>query len=471
MIKITMRLRKGAFCKGLTMFVIGISFVLISCSTESDEKTDVPLPEEVILESDSKKEEIPVPSDSELSELKETKDIHADLSLKTAGGEPIPGVALEIYTKKPEDGGRPIGTAVTDENGRYKIYVSIPDNVTWLYIKYDYIGRAEGKWLQVIGNEALSAPLDGRFEYMGTFDNEGIPDYLEADRDVLGSDFLADIKASLAEGRSVPQYRRDYLADGSNTNIILLKDGDVRIAFVHEGATYRNVLGYYTYDSNNPPRSVNDIDKFTIIFPNASFQNGGGGLYPGDKVYLGNFPAGTTIGFFVIADSWDENSASNNAGNHIFYSNPVLNPESDANFRQHNVLLWDKGGELLLLGFEDLYRDSRSDEDFNDVVFYINVSPAGAIDTDNLPHIVTHVEKIDVVGEAVIPPTPEDEPSPEPSQPEPPPAPPVEEPSPKPPPPPEPPPPPPIPPEDPPEFPRPEIPEDKRYEREASPSQ
>lgn len=64
-----------------------------------------------------------------------------------------------------------------------------------------------------------------------------------------------------------------------------------------------------------------------------------------------------------------------------FYSNPAFNPEENADLRQHNVLLYDAARDLSVLGFEDDHRDdgSGSDEDFNDVMFYVTSNPASAI--------------------------------------------------------------------------------------------
>jgi LruC domain-containing protein len=57
----------------------------------------------------------------------------------------------------------------------------------------------------------------------------------------------------------------------------------------------------------------------------------------------------------------------------------AFNPEKDPAKRKHNVLLVDEKRELLLIGFEDLHREQRPDDDFNDAVFYATVTPYRAI--------------------------------------------------------------------------------------------
>ena len=101
-----------------------------------------------------------------------------------------------------------------------------------------------------------------------------------------------------------------------------------------------------------------------MIFPNASFAWSGGGLYTGDKAYIGQFEAGTTIGFALMANGWKNGEST--YGNHVVYSNNALNPASTEEKRYHTVLLWDDLNELFLVGFEDLNRDGSG---LNDLIY------------------------------------------------------------------------------------------------------
>ena len=166
----------------------------------------------------------------------------------------------------------------------------------------------------------------------------------------------------------------------------MIEFADVWVTFVHEGAGYRNVLGFYSYPTDNPTTSPNDIDSITIVFPNASFHGSGGGLYAGDKVKLGTFPPNTTIGFALMANGWKNGEVTD--GKWIVYSNKDLNPESDPDLRQHTVLLSDNARDLLLLGIEDILRDkSYCDHDFNDAVFYVTANPIQSVDQGDLPPV------------------------------------------------------------------------------------
>jgi hypothetical protein len=217
------------------------------------------------------------------------------------------------------------------------------------------------------------------FNYLGTFKTDGTPNYLVQPSDVVPASLVSRINASVPENYPVPTYHPEYIRAGSNSDIQLRDTADVWVTFVAEGAGYLNTLGFYTYPLNAP---VVRPSAVTIAFPNVSAVNSGGGLKAGDKVRLGRFPAGTGIGFVLIANGFRNGAVTN--GNWILYSRPSFNPETDTTLRYHNVLLRDSTG-VIVLGFEDIRRDNSScDNDFNDALFYITSNPGTAILTTNL---------------------------------------------------------------------------------------
>jgi hypothetical protein len=225
--------------------------------------------------------------------------------------------------------------------------------------------------------------LSQNYQYLGTFSSDGTPDYLEPVDDVITGDFLQMVNNALPESYPVPDFNPQYISSGYDTDILLEDPADVWVTFVAEGAGYKNVLGYYTYDTsiaNHPAPTASDI---TIIFPNVSAQWSGGGLIAGNKVHIGRFPAGTGIGWVLLANGYQNNQVT--AGQWQVYSNPDYNPENDPNIRQHNVLLNDPLNQRIVLGFEDIRRDYAScDQDFNDAIFYITANPYTALKTVNL---------------------------------------------------------------------------------------
>jgi Domain of unknown function (DUF4114)/Secretion system C-terminal sorting domain len=215
------------------------------------------------------------------------------------------------------------------------------------------------------------------FNYLGTFKSDGTPNYLVQPSDPVPTSLVSRILASVPENYPVPKYHPEYIRAGITSDIQLRDTADVWVTFVAEGAGYLNTLGFFTYSLNAP---VVRPSAVTIAFPNVSAVNSGGGLNAGDKVHLGRFPAGTGIGFVLIANGFRNGAVTN--GNWILYSRPSFNPETDTTLRYHNVLLRDSTG-VVVLGFEDIRRDnSGCDNDFNDALFYITSNPGTAIITD-----------------------------------------------------------------------------------------
>jgi LruC domain-containing protein len=233
-------------------------------------------------------------------------------------------------------------------------------------------------------------PISGNYYYMGGFtcgNYKGLPDYLESNGDHISQSFLNEVNASLPESKPVPTNNPSYLASSNELDVVVEEKSDVWVTFVTEGAGYRNTLGYYVFDSDNPPSSPAQIDSIFVIFPNASLSSGGGGqLNPGDKVKLGTFPAGKTISWVLFQKGWT-GSRVRAANATKFYSKPSFNNavESDNSKNQHTVQLADIGRELLLNGFEDQTRSNKSDNDFNDLIFYVTANPWEAIDIGNVP--------------------------------------------------------------------------------------
>ena len=224
------------------------------------------------------------------------------------------------------------------------------------------------------------------------------------------SDLFDTVNATLPEYSKVwaDDERKDFLID-SNITIKDLVDSDedvkVEITFLHEGAGYLNALGYQLIDSDelgtleSPPvddESTDEYEGMVIAFPNASYAGGGGRLYTGDTVTLEDIDPGKTIIWTLLPNGWSR-SGRNRDYSDRFYSYSAWNPEeideTDSYDRKENihtvVLLDHKPDEgasaddpaVFIIGFEDLNRQPDStDDDFNDLVFMVTVSPAEAVD-------------------------------------------------------------------------------------------
>ncbi|OFY50818.1 MAG: hypothetical protein A2W85_18705 [Bacteroidetes bacterium GWF2_41_31] len=317
--------------------------------------------------------------------------------------QPIKGAKINIYTSDPLEGGKLIVSGATNDNGIYQIDYEVPAYYQSLFVTTDYVGLPSPGAVELT-DHGFSITLGGQqantmvksavnlkdlntdFAYLGGFNSQGVPDYLEPQNDIISQGLLNDINNTLPEGQPLPQSHPEYLLPQWDYNLHLIEDCDVWITFVHERAGYKNVLGFYSYPTGQTPQTPADIDTITIIYPNVSYDGSGGGLYSGNKVYIGQFDAGMTVSFALMADGWVGGQVTD--GKWIVYSNPNLNPESDPSLRQHTVLLNDNGRNLLLLGIEDIRRDNSScDHDFNDAIFYVTANPIEAIDQSQFPNI------------------------------------------------------------------------------------
>jgi len=317
-------------------------------------------------------------------------------------GTPVSGVKVGIYTADPLEDGRLIVSGVTNNYGIYSLNYEIPAYYDSLFVQTDFVGILSPGMIK-LSDGSFNIELGGihepvafksiqnkstntNYTYLGGYNSLGVPDYLEPVNDVITQDLLDDINYTLPSGEPLPESHPEYLLPEWDYNLNLIEDCDVWMTFVHEGAGYRNVLGFYTYETGDTPSTPNEIDSITIIFPNVSYAGSGGGLQSGNKVFIGSFTANTTISFALMANGWQNGEVTD--GKWILYSNPNLNPEADPELRQHTVLLNDNGRDLLLLGIEDIRRDQQScDQDFNDAVFYVTANPIEAIDQSTFPNI------------------------------------------------------------------------------------
>lgn len=241
----------------------------------------------------------------------------------------------------------------------------------------------------VISMSFCISSASAQYQAIGTFNSFGTPNYLLNPPDVVSVSCRNDITATLPERRNIPIYNPRLISAGRPETIALTASSDVWISFVDEGAGYQNILGYYTFPTNSPLSTAPTPTQVRIIFPNASKFDFGGELKEGDKVYLGNFPANTSIGFVLLAHGWDESNSTITEGKWRIYSDSRFNPEADASLRRHTVVLNDTSRNRLLVGIEDIRRDGYdSDEDFNDLLFFATISNPTAIkNLDSIPII------------------------------------------------------------------------------------
>ena len=235
----------------------------------------------------------------------------------------------------------------------------------------------DGEWIFIAkgrgGLVILRRIETGTYYSISGHDNQGVPEgYTEEPIcNTLLSNFFTNV---LPEGQNAVNSNPEYF-DNTSYNLLINEPTELTCTFLHEGAGYKNVLGYYYYDLNDPPTSLEDLNR-VIIFPNCSAQGSGGGLLPGYSMQLmGEFDAGTVVGFFVFSNGWNAGTQTIGEGYYQMYTNPEFNDYGS----QQAIWFWDEACEDLVLAFEDI-RQGNGDDDYNDAVFQVTPSNPNAVE-------------------------------------------------------------------------------------------
>lgn len=168
------------------------------------------------------------------------------------------------------------------------------------------------------------------------------------------------VMSMLSESSNNKEKYPQLFSDNVQGQIVLTKQSDVYVSYVTESASVPSTLGFYSYTGGGPS-SPNDVDR-KVAFPHVSSAV----LQPGDSRRLGNFPAGTVIGFFLVVGGYHENTV--NWSKPTYWTNYSWNEGSN---RQH-VLFSEQKCSNIVMAFEDKNIATGSDKDFNDIVFIIS---------------------------------------------------------------------------------------------------
>ncbi|MEQ1799082.1 MAG: LruC domain-containing protein [Lacibacter sp.] len=341
------------------------------------------------------------------------RDVSIDITILSPDEVALPQVNVNLLDAPEEAGGKVLFTALTDAAGKITGNIKLPGSFSTVIVDPAFVGVMRNAVVSITNN-AVSCTLGGKtafagnvipasvkgpassennsftsriqsvYKYLGTYGNQGKPNNLVLPNDVISSSLLTFVNASLPEQKPVPTYHPEYLRNTAEMNLNITDLSDVWVTFLHEGAGYLNSVAYFKYPTGIPPQTTADIDTLFMVFPNASLSGSGGGLVAGNKIWLGRFEPGTSIGFALITNGWNGTAVSATAP--IVYSIDQLNAETAIADKRHTILLYDDTHDLFLIGFEDMNRNPSysSDNDFNDCVFYASSNPVTAISTMNV---------------------------------------------------------------------------------------
>lgn len=377
--------------------------------------------------------------------------INKDIQLNIDYGFTDYHVVFEVYPENPltidqagnvtKTAEEPLFRAYTDKDGKYVNGITVPSYLESVYLYSDDIGTISPVKLDVASDGAINysqkahiasltaknkaaaaagsrAGVTGNnrsypdgYLVLGDWDAKGRPDYLKESRYDVPGKFVKSIRNYFENtgGQEFPVAYPHLFGPDADMDIHVIKDTEVNLVMLHSGAAYHNTVGYYTYPTNNPPASRDDVKNKVIAFPRitATWQTGDNtpGAFYGDQVQLkywneqtgafeDKFPAGTSIGWFIISDATrnaNRNVVDNITGNETkatFYSTS----KDFAYYSQANTflvedqykqrvagLLYDQDTKhLISLTFEDRMSNTLSNN-FYDAGFFVHIVEANAI--------------------------------------------------------------------------------------------
>ena len=362
---------------------------------------------------------------------------------------------IESYTEVSTDGQEYEGwrkksidylyCASTDVNGKYTGEMTIPSNLSKVWLYSDFLGTVSPIELTIGEDHTLSfnqnaylkeltarAPksrgiTDNQHNYLSDWsilpgadwDENGRPNNLEDGLNIPPADILYYIKYVFRkvtikgeDGKNKLINIRDNYPDffdeakPMSSDIPIVKPTEVNLVFVNSSAAWYNTVGYYTYPTGTTltPADASKLKK-TIVFPNVSpvYKTlGVGALVCGEEVklkywneekkeYEDEFPAGVTIGWCLQGMGFrdkplgKDNKADIVKGMGARYSTRVFNSDE----KQRTVSLRDsQSNRIVAIGFED-----NVDLDYCDAIFYIHTSVQNAVSPD-LPALPEEDEAI-----------------------------------------------------------------------------
>jgi len=242
---------------------------------------------------------------------------------------------------------------------------------------------SDGEWVFVAkgggGFKILRKRIKDEYKTITTYNGSGRPDGMEEDVEVC-STLLPNIYANVLPERENAMELHPEFFDNPIKNITVTEETELYLTFIDEGAGFKNVHGYYTYQEGDVPTSEEQLDKI-VIFPNASAQGSGGQLVRGNTMrLLGSFEPGTVISFFVIANGWRNGQITDG----------LYTQHTDIDFnmsgRQQSLIFYDATCNSTVIAFEDI-TVPNGDNDFNDAIFEITASNPNALDTSSFIQI------------------------------------------------------------------------------------
>ncbi len=327
----------------------------------------------------------------------------------------------------------------SDDNGRFSGKITLPDATKEVYLCTPTIGLPKCVYIEV-ANKKISFKLsDIQKSEANTKVNAGSPSgnnfpyILDAGKNLyslckwgnygkpLTNQYytLTNVSSSVSARwtnkilTAIENAAQNGIG-GENPNIIIAKkaendkgemvdviDAEIFLTFVDETAWYQNSFGYYYYSSDQKPSDPSRLKKY-IIFPNTSVSWDPPFAYGYEPQYwpqyaplstkrrvalkyiddAGNihdrFPAGLTIGWFIMPNSYSSGTNKLSTDKQLIYSDASYNYYNNSSY----ISLYDKETGRIVTGVED-----GTDNSYDDIIFFASSTPNYAIKDPTKPEI------------------------------------------------------------------------------------
>ena len=307
----------------------------------------------------------------------------------------------------------PLYGGSTDKNGKFTGSITLPAYLTEVWLYSDFIGTIspvkieisngtitfnQSKYLAssstptraITPNQGYSYP--DNFKILGEWkDIWGTPEYL-LDRQLPPAEVLYDIKSFYRRAGDyiISVNHKELLDNNVPADLNIKKATQIHLTFLRNGATMKNMVGYYTYPTGSTP--TKDNIQMIIAFPHTSGyydRNGNrkGALVSGDRVQLkywdgaafkDEFPENVSIGWILLSTSFNDGNIKETTASRYRFSTPSLN---DDGLRRTVSLRTKRDDKLVAIGFED-----NTDMNYCDAIFYVEYDTPDALDP-NLPEM------------------------------------------------------------------------------------
>lgn len=308
----------------------------------------------------------------------------------------------------------PIYSASTDPKGQYSGTITIPADITEVWLYSDYPGAASPVRIPVSANNEIQfdqkkyiaslqtstrGTTSNGYKYLDdwitlpqvSWDKYGLPSNIEPELSMPPADVLYSIKKtySTAKTEYISVVHPEWLNNNTTSEVRITKDTELSLVFINSGASWKNAVGYYVYPTGTVPTesSIQKVLAFPNVLPITKTNNDGqrvGALLCGHEVKLkywnadkglfeDKFPAGVSVGWCLQANGFNNGDIVKGLG--VRYSYSSMN---DKNKQRVVALRHSETDQIVAIGFED-----NKDDNYSDAVFYLKIAEQNAIDTNS----------------------------------------------------------------------------------------